>query len=306
MQNMENRPLLSLCIPTNGIVEWVIPAIESIYCQNVDKTLFEVVVTDNGETDNLEHAISKFVYPNLHYYRTQAQGFTNQIDAFEKCSGVFCKMLNHRCKMLPDAIKNLIGVIEKYRATKPIIYCAEGHGDGGDFIECEDTDEFVSKLGYWTSWSAGVGAWKEDLVNLRQLDVDDTFPHLVFILGLRKKSKYVIWNPQYEIMTDDTGKGGYDVFHAFAVHLLDLNKKLRDEGRITSGTFRKYKRELFQFLCNLYYNEVLQPSKHTFILKDIHKSMITYYGELGYWLMLVSAYAKYGKSSLKRIVKNVI
>ena len=50
---MGNNLLLSICIPTNGVVEWIIPAINSIYSQGVDNNEFEVVVTDNGEKDDL-------------------------------------------------------------------------------------------------------------------------------------------------------------------------------------------------------------------------------------------------------------
>ena len=49
-----NTLLLSICIPTNGVVEWVVPVIESIYAQEVDKRLFEVVITDNGGKDDLK------------------------------------------------------------------------------------------------------------------------------------------------------------------------------------------------------------------------------------------------------------
>ena len=51
-----SSPLLSLCIPTNGIIELIFPVLESIYSQNdVDSSLFEVVVMDNG--DNREFKI---------------------------------------------------------------------------------------------------------------------------------------------------------------------------------------------------------------------------------------------------------
>ncbi|MCR5757842.1 MAG: hypothetical protein K6F95_08040 [Selenomonas sp.] len=38
--------LLSLCIPTNGIIELVFPVLDSIYAQGEDESLFEVVVCD--------------------------------------------------------------------------------------------------------------------------------------------------------------------------------------------------------------------------------------------------------------------
>ena len=43
--------VVSLCLPTNGIIEWVFPVLDSIYRQNVDDSLFEVIVTDNGDNE---------------------------------------------------------------------------------------------------------------------------------------------------------------------------------------------------------------------------------------------------------------
>ena len=46
--------LVSLCIPTNGVSEWVLPVLDSIYRDNVPENLFEVVVTDNGNNQAFE------------------------------------------------------------------------------------------------------------------------------------------------------------------------------------------------------------------------------------------------------------
>ena len=163
---MDKQPVLSICIPTNGNVEWMIPVVESIYAQEVDNNLFEVVITDNGSKDDLERALQTYCYPNLRYFKTIAQGFSNQIDAFEKCSGLFCKMLNHRSKMMPGSIEKLVALVDRYKGEKPILYCAEGKAEGGDVIECNSTNEFVRRLSFWISWSAGTGAWKEDLIDI--------------------------------------------------------------------------------------------------------------------------------------------
>ena len=305
---MENNPiLLSICIPTNGIVEWVVPVIDSIYAQGVDNSLFEVVITDNGEKSDLMEAVKKFKQVNFHYYKTTSKGFTNQIDAFEKCTGQFCKMLNHRSRMLPGSINDLLAFVEKYKDTKPILYCAEGNAKGGEFVECNNTDEFVRSLSYYVSWSAGTGAWREDLTDVRSKPIDASFPHTVFLFGLRKESQYVIWNKKYEQMADDSGKGGYDLYDTFAVHFLDIIKGLLENGRISKNTFEKVRGELFGFLTGLYKNEAILPTKHTFILKDIKKSMKVYYGTAGYWLMVVKAYLMipyfFVRSAVRKILK---
>ena len=299
---MDKQPILSICIPTNGVVEWMVPVVESIYAQGVDNVLFEVVITDNGGKDDLEKAIQAYDYPNLHYYKTTAQGFTNQIDAFEKCSGLFCKMLNHRSKMMLGSIEKLITLVERYKEDKPIIYCAEGHAKGGALIECENTDEFVRSLSYWVSWSAGTGAWKSDLVDLSKKVANEMFPHTLFLFDLRNNSRYVIWNEKYEIMASDAGKGGYDVFYTFGVTLLDILNDLRARERITCATFVSAKQDLYVFLKGLYVNESLLPTKHTFIIQNVAESMDVYYGRYYYWKMLTWAYFRFPLVYVKRCI----
>lgn len=301
---MDNdKLLLSLCIPTNGIVEWIIPAVESIYAQGVDNSIFEVVVTDNGRGSDLEEAVKRFNYENFHYYKTTSLGFTNQIDAFEKCSGVFCKMLNHRSKMLPGSITQLLNLVKKYLDTTPILYCAEGHAKGGEIIECTNTDEFVRSLSYWVSWSAGTGVWRKDIEDLRNKYIDNNFPHTVFLFGLREESEYIIWNGKYEIMASDAGKGGYDLFHTFGVGFLDILNDLREKKRISQLTFIEVKKELLTFLKGLYLNEAILPTKHTFIIKDVRKSMSVYYSVLDFYVMISHAWLKAPYYYLRSLIR---
>lgn len=301
-----NQLLLSLCIPTNGIVEWVVPAIESIYAQGVDNSLFEVVVTDNGEKSDLEEAVKAFDYDNFHYARTTSKGFTNQIDAFERCSGEFCKMLNHRSKMMPGSIEAILEIVRKYKDKKPVLYFAEGHAQGGDFIECANTDEFIQSLGVWVSWSCGTGVWKEDLKDIRSKKVDSLFSHTVFLFDLRPESEYVIWNGKYEIQASDKGKGGYDLFYAFSVRILDLISELRRADRVCNNTFNELKRKLHTFLSEMYYYHVVKKSEYTFTIKCIRESMGIYFGDLYYYTMKFKAWWLVPKSFLILMVKVIL
>ena len=61
---MTSTIFLSLCIPTNGVTEWVVPVLDSIYREQIAEELFEVVVTDNGE--NKEFFWKMKEYSDLH------------------------------------------------------------------------------------------------------------------------------------------------------------------------------------------------------------------------------------------------
>ncbi len=67
------HPIISLCLPTNGIIEWVFPVLDSIYSQDVDNSLFEVVVTNNGDNDKFDKMMMNYagIHSNLIYKKNR-------------------------------------------------------------------------------------------------------------------------------------------------------------------------------------------------------------------------------------------
>lgn len=290
---MDKQPILSLCIPTNGAVKWILPVIESIYAQGYDNEKFEVVITDNGEDSHLPEYINIKNYKNLRYIQTTDKGFLNLVTCLREGKGLFCKMINHRSKLLPGSISEMVELVELYKDTMPIIYMADNRINSvDDYLECINTDDFVRHLSYWCSWSAGIGFWQKDISKIASVNLDLMFPNFSLLFGVREESHYIIWNKKYQKMEDDTGKGGYDLFKTFGVILLDLLNELRINSRISSRTFVLVKLDLYDFLCKNYIDEVLQPTKHTFIIKDIAESLEVYYGRYYYWKMVLTGSLK--------------
>ena len=289
---MDKQPILSLCIPTNGAVEWILPVLKSIYSQGYDNEKFEVVITDNGKDSQLPAHIAKMEYPNLCYRQTTDEGFLNLVTCLKDGNGLFCKMINHRSVLTPGSIEKMVGLVEKYKEKQPIIYCVNGNIKSPDIVECENLDFFVQNLSYWCSWSAGIGFWQKDLVNIDKIELNHMFPNASMLLDIRRDSKYVVWNGVYMKMADDAGKGGYDFYDTFAVVLLDIMSSLRKEGRIKKTTFVRFKKDLLDYLSSFYYSDVVCPTNRTYIVKDIRESMMVYYSDYEYRKMVTLCYLK--------------
>lgn len=285
---MNNNKLLSICIPTNGAIQFVLPVLESIYSQGVSNDLFEVVITDNGKDSTLDKEIEKYkIYGNLFYYKSELTGFVNQVDAFKRSNGLFIKMLNHRAKLLSGALSDFIELVNKYKDTQPVIYCSDGVLKLDEITEGMDFNTFVRKLSYYSSWSAGVGIWAKDKNMLDKISYNQMFPHASIIFEAREDSEYVIWNKKFMDMGDEPTKGGYNIFHTFAVVYLDLLKDLENRGRITSSTFNSIKKDLRLFLANWYYKLFQKPNRFTFSTDDYRTNILLYYN---YWDFIVIKY----------------
>lgn len=304
---MDNQPILSLCIPTNGAIEWVLPAIDSIYAQGYDNLKFEVVITDNGKDSQLPEYIAKMTYPNLRYKQTTDEGFLNLVTSLKEGRGLFCKMINHRSRLLPGSIDALVNLVLQHKSDQPLIYCSNGMlKNHGEIIDCTTNDDFVRELSYWCSWSAGIGFWQKEINEIRSITLNEMFPNTSMLFGVKSVSSYVIWNKKYQQMGDESGKGGYDLYETFAVIFLDLLNNLRIEKRISVSTFIKVKTDLYKFLRDLYINEAVLPTNRTFILRNIAQSLSVYYSSYCYKRMVVEAWLRIPMALFKRCLIKIL
>lgn len=288
---MNKVPLLSICIPTNGAVDWVLLVLDSIYQQGVDLALFEVVITDNGKKSFLEEIIKSYKYDNLIYIKTEDEGFQNLISALKLANGELRKMLNHRSILLPGVIEEWIFIAKTYKEESPVIYFSDGVLGGKEFIECHNFNMFVYSLSYYSSWSAGLSIWKRDIENLDITLYDKMFPNTTLLFSNKNKDKYIIWNKKFQQMQDDSGKGGYNLFSTFAIDYLDIINDLRKTKNITDETFLKIKSDLKFFLSEWYfYLIVMKSTKYDFYLTNIKKSILIYYTCYTYYWICFMAY----------------
>lgn len=296
---MDNELLLSICIPTNGVSKWVIPTLRAIYSQEVDTNLFEVIITDNGEHSTLADDLSVFRYENLHYIKTNDEGFLNLVTALKSGNGILRKMLNHRSIVIPGTIMHWLEVVDKYKKDKPIIYFSDNQLKKGGFINCPNINSFVYTLSYWASWSAGLSIWDIDVRALDTIKFNEMFPNTSLLLNVRKDSAYVICDEKYQNMQDETGKGGYDLFHTFAVTFLDILSELRIDNRISERTFIYVKKELLEFLFQWYKTLFYHKRRYSFIQGNIRNSILIYYSVSDYYRMRIFPFARGFLSSIQ-------
>ena len=157
------EPIISLCLPTNGVKEWVFPVLDSIYSQNIDNDLFEVIVTNNGTNVEFDLLMQDYArkHNNLLYRRNTSYMFYNQLEALQLASGKYLKFVNHRGLFAEGALQRMLDVVVSNEEDKPVIYFSNGVLEK-DYYELKNFDEFVSCLRRYVSWTTGVGIWKTD------------------------------------------------------------------------------------------------------------------------------------------------
>ncbi len=255
MAENNKHPLISLCIPTNGISEWVFPVLDAIYNQNVSEELYEIVVTDNGNNSDFEKEIQNYIssHKNLIYKKTTSILFQNQIDSLKLAHGLFLKFVNHRAIFNDGALQWMIDQIDKYKETKPIIYFSNGVLSG-KHLEYDSFDLFVNGLGKYVSWTTGVGVWKSDFELIPENHIYNKIsPHSDVLLFVRDRQKYIIDDYVWSHSIDSKNqKGSYDLYKCFACEELCITLSLYLEGSISAKTFKNVKKSYLYLLIDSY------------------------------------------------------
>lgn len=278
------KKLLSLIIPTNGITEWVTQVVESIYSQNVDDSLFEVVITDNGECDDCKNAIERnfSTHSNLVYKKTNAKLFLNQIEAFKISSGLFIKFVNHRSVMDFGSIDFLINYVEAHEndACKPITFFMNPTKQCKGEKHFYDFDSFVRSLGYWSSWSGGLSCWKEDFERLsKDLDFNSLFPHTTILFYFTDRTDYIInyKSLYHDIPANHSKKGKYKLYYAFSVEYPSIMLSLLRNNNISIETFDYVKKQNEAFVVECYENFSILHNAHSYDLSGAKDYLNVFY-----------------------------
>ena len=252
--------LLSLCMPTNGIGEWAIPAIESIYSEGVEESKFEVIVADNGRNHDFQKCMEKMTvcHKNLIYRKTNAYMFANQLEVLKFAKGDYLKFVNHRSIFLPGRLEYLLQFLEENERDHPIIYFSNGAmGWGPNYREYASFDQFVKNLGIYGTWTSGVGIWREDYEKIpKNIHYESISPHACILYSERNKNKYII-NDKYwmkEITLDHSKKGKYNLYKAFSLDEFIITINLYRDGDISVETLKSVKESFRDFLVKLYYD----------------------------------------------------
>lgn len=263
-----NNPILSLCMPTNGVIEWVFPVLDSIYKNAPVESQFEVVIEDNGNNAEFEEKVRNYQkkHKNINYYKSSAQGFLCQIDCFKHAQGEFIKFVNHRARLVDGALDYLVEFAENHRTSKPVVFFSNGRIAE---MNCNSFDSFVANLKHWSSWSGGLAFWKEDIELItNQEKYNSLFPHTDMLFARRDADNYIIDGKEifFEIDAGHGAKGKYNLFKAFAVEYISIiNDLLRDDS-ITVKSFLLVKESLLSFLVNCYIDFIVlkQPASYSF------------------------------------------
>ncbi|MFC1794245.1 glycosyltransferase, partial [Planctomycetota bacterium] len=119
--NSKSNPLVSVIIPAYNAAEHIAEAIESVIIQNYRN--FELVIINDGSTDNTEEIVAGFKDERIKYFRQENQGLAGAHNAgIKQSQGEFVIKLDCDDMMTPDFISRHIQEFEKHPEAD-LVYC---------------------------------------------------------------------------------------------------------------------------------------------------------------------------------------
>lgn len=115
---MTNKPFLSVCIPTFNRAGFLRECLASLCQDGVDKTMFEVVVSDNGSSDSTVAVLEEFsnILPLRYVVQSENIGMDRNFDAVVALAqGEYCWLLGSDDAVESYGLQKLMGALRAER-----------------------------------------------------------------------------------------------------------------------------------------------------------------------------------------------
>lgn len=125
MKELLTKPLLSIIIPVYNLQEYIVQALDSIFLQNVDTSLFEVIIVDDGSKDNSLDLIKEYAssYDNI-IVKSQNNGGVSKARnvALNLATGLYVTFLDADDRFAENSLTRLFEIILQ-SVESDVIYC---------------------------------------------------------------------------------------------------------------------------------------------------------------------------------------
>lgn len=280
---MDNRKLLSLCIPIYNRKAYLERMLSRFY---EDKDLFqekiELIISDNDSKDDLESVVNSFKKKGLvlYYYRQKenikADG--NFLFCFGKASGKYCWLLGSDDIPVKGFLRYLISELEKDVDYGLVFIQLHQPNKWFNRVKTEkvfseiisDNQKMISDISIWITFMSSSIVRSDfiktiDLQKYRGTSLIQVPLYVKSCLS-SEKNLLVTYNYCFEPDEQNAAAGGYNFYGVFVDNLFSIMQEFVDEGSLSKAYYERFKRIEFDYY-------LISNTKSIFIDKKdkIHK-----------------------------------
>lgn len=260
-KNVNNKPLITIGIPTYNRARYLKNNLTNIYEQIKDNTDFEVLVINNASTDDTEEVVMAFKkqYHNLRYIRNEKNigADANIYKVMEEAEGIYCMLHRDDDYFVPGGLQEIKEIINQYRQCAIIFI--NNIKRSGEVIIGEGMDTFLNKVGQTVTGISYIIFKKEafnSIKNPKQF-LNTAINHMYIVFSILKDNPlYVLINKPYLVMSGARGES-YNWGKFMIKDYLDILYAFEGNG-LNSDTIKLEKRQLADKIV-YWYKKLQQP-----------------------------------------------
>lgn len=299
----DNKPLLSICIPTVNRAEPLRKCLESLIKQpeflpeNV-----EIIISDNASPDKgVTMAVGKEYsekYENIYYFRNE-RGIEdkNFPVALNRASGILRKLSNDSIIYRPGTIAYMCDLIKKYMEEKPHLFFLNPRVDQPHKkMKKVDFNHFMKQTSFHATWIGSFAVWDTECQDLME-DTSGCDLKLWQVWKLcrmfEKRNQGVVL---YKRFADNQQLKSklltYNHDQVFYTNFMTLLKPEVEKGLLSASCVKKIERDLlFDFFTNWMLLWELQISGYTFTAnQDFKQRVLDIYRDKPYYSFFLIYY----------------
>lgn len=277
-----NKIRLSICIPTYNRSAVLREALESITVQAAftDTEEIEVVVSDNASTDDTPEVVAEFVsrFPGkVISYRQPVNCWSDNFHhVMSMGRGQYLKLHNDTLVVRDGALERILEVIRDVAPARPVMFMTNGNRvneDTKSFETCENLDEFIQSVSYFSTWIGGFGLWRADFELAQPLVGNSSHLAQVGILCdlVANGRPAIVFFGNYFTSKRDY-RGTYNWAEVFGKNYLHILKKYVAAGQLSLATYEQAKQQaLIRQVLPTYFN-----TKNVLAKTDFFENLVDY------------------------------
>jgi len=280
------EPLLSICIPTFNRADCLKNTLNSIIGQEKFSDSCEVIISDNNSTDNTRDIGENFSekYENIRYYcnETNIGADRNFLKLLNFGQGKYLKLHNDRACFYANKLNKLVAYLENVDHNVIFMLNDNNKHKNKGIIECNNFDEFVQTVSFWSTWMCGIILRNKEYKNLKSKDRaigSQLIQTDVMFRILENCSSSLIINEKLLYEQELESKGGYNLFEVFVCNYLTLYQNTLQNGILSRKTYNKEKINLLRNFIFPWYTRgiLIKDKRYHFDVSKAHRTIIKHY-----------------------------
>lgn len=252
-KNLNQPPLLSICIPTYNRAKFLNESLFRFQREfvNLDFNV-ELLVSDNHSSDETQEVVHKYIQEGLkiEYIRNEKNSGAdlNFVQCFQRAKGKYIWLIGDDDYIKEGFLSKLLVCLGKGTYGLVHLKCNSRNSEF-QYKECTEAESLFIQINYFITFiSANIFNSKYvSEINYEQY-IGTNFIQMPYYItsALSEKNNLIIDCTILDCAADKNSNGGYNYFEVFVSNYLSIWKSFLEKKRLSRGTYEKLKYSVFR------------------------------------------------------------